>query len=204
LVQLQHSRRSTQLRIILKGMSHAGISCPLTPVPHAPGDGSPRMPADINVAPSAMFNHVLLLGGILTRSCRRARETPLLKKAAIAAQLSARRAAHGRAREDMMTRKTLAGRALVLAGLLLAMRSADAAPPTAVPSPGYDARLRPRPCRALGRSIAIVTAGGRSVAALINGVGATERPDRPPPDRSGRVCVLPASALQPFFAFVAD
>jgi hypothetical protein len=142
LVQLQHSRRSTQLRIILKGMSHAGISCPLTPVPHAPGDGSPRMPADINVAPSAMFNHVLLLGGILTRSCRRARETPLLKKAAIAAQLSARRAARGRAREDMMTRKTLAGRALVLAGLLLAMRSADAAPPTAVPSPGYDARLR--------------------------------------------------------------
>ncbi|WP_407156989.1 hypothetical protein [Bradyrhizobium sp. STM 3557] len=43
-----------------------------------------------------------------------------------------------------MRKKTLAGCALVLAGLavLLAMRSAEAAPPTVVPSPGYDARLR--------------------------------------------------------------
>jgi hypothetical protein len=49
-----------------------------------------------------------------------------------------------RAREDMMTGKTLGRRALVLGGLaaLLAMRPADAAPPTVVPSPGYDARLR--------------------------------------------------------------
>jgi len=49
-----------------------------------------------------------------------------------------------RAREDMMTRKTLACRALVLAGLaaLLAIRPTEAAPPTVVPSPGYDARLR--------------------------------------------------------------
>jgi hypothetical protein len=49
-----------------------------------------------------------------------------------------------RVREDMMTRRSFARGGWVLTGLavLLTMRPADAAPPTVVPSPGYDARLR--------------------------------------------------------------